>query len=110
MPWFSIHGQIFPGWATILPFSFTYFLGLILGIVILSTTYKPVGLTIFAGILMIIGVFVTGAFVGLGAALSGGSQLSGGFALAFIVSIIYAIVGPIAGNKFKKANIVIETK
>ena len=110
MPWINTGTQLLPGWATILPFSFAYFIGLILGIVIFSTTYKPVGLTILAGILMIIGVIVTGALIGFTSAASGSSQFGGGFSIALIVSLVYVILGPIAGNKFKKANIVIETK
>lgn len=107
MPWINT----VPGWATILPFSFTYFIGLILGIVIFATEYKPVGLSIFAGILMIIGVIVTGVLVGLIYSLSpNGPQFQGGFTIAFLISLVYVILGPIAGNKFKKANIVIETK
>lgn len=63
---------------------------------------------------MILGVMVTGVIIGLGSAASqssgGASQFGGGFTIAFLISFIYVILGPIAGNKFKKANIVIETK
>ena len=114
MPWINSGGQNIPGWATILPFSFTYFVGLVLGIVIFSTSYKAVGLSILAGILMISGVMITGVFIGLGVAFSqgtaGGSQFGSGLGLAMIISLVYVILGPIAGNHFKKANIIVETK
>ncbi len=116
LPWMVIGNQNFPGWTMILPFSFAYFVGLILAIVILFTEYKAVGLSIFAGILMIISVLVSGVIIGLGVGFSAYSQSGGsmqmgiGFNLATIISLVYTILGPIAGNQFKKAHIVLEVK
>ncbi len=114
MPWADNGQQALFGWQMILPLSFTYFIGLILGIVIFATNYKPVGLSIFAGILMIIGVVISGGLIGVGVAFSNGSaggyQFGSGIELAALISLVYAILGPIAGNNFKKASTVIKIK
>ena len=116
MPWMNAGGQSIAGWEMIIPFSFTYLIGLILAIIILFTSYKPVGLTIFAGILMLIGVIASGTVVGFIAGMSqaaqtaGGPEVGSGVGLAMLISLFYTILGPIAGNHFKKAHLVIETK
>lgn len=116
MPWMSIGSESFPGWGLILPFSFPYFVGLILAIVVLFTEYKAVGLSIFAGILMIISILVSGVMIGFGAGLSAYAhstdpmEMGSGFQLATLVSLVYVILGPIVGNKFKKQQIIIEVK
>ncbi|MDE2041166.1 MAG: hypothetical protein KGI59_02185 [Patescibacteria group bacterium] len=101
MPWLIDHGQNFPGWATVL-FSFFYFVGVSIAIVIFFTGYRAVGLSIFAGVIMIASNLLTGIFLGLSAAMGIG-QLGAGFELAFITSLVYLILGPICGSKFETA-------
>jgi hypothetical protein len=48
------------------PFSITYLTGLPLGLVVLVAEFRPVTMTIIAGVLVLLGV--AGAFLGLGAA------------------------------------------
>ena len=115
MPWATMGDTSYSGWSGIVPFTFTYFIGLIIALVVLFTRYKAVGLTIFAGILMFIGVLggiaIAGVAGGLSEAAGGGAaHTGGGMVFAFLISVAYTILGAIAGNKFKKATMVIETK
>jgi len=119
MPWMITDGQSFPGWAMILPFTFGYFIGLILAVVILFTGYKAVGLSIFAGILMVISILISGVIIGLGAGLSSFSHsgsdmpMGNGFELAAITSMVFVVLGPIMGNQFRKHGnkvIIVETE
>lgn len=64
VPWASIGGETYIGWNFTVPFSITYLIGLLLGLIVLTVKYKPVGLTIVAGVLMILGVI--GGFIGFG--------------------------------------------
>jgi len=85
------------GWNFTVPFSITYVIGILLGLIALIVRYKPVLMTIIAGILMILGV--VGALLGysLMAALStftgAKTSIEAGVGLAFIVSIIYMVAG-----------------
>jgi hypothetical protein len=65
LPWATVDGQTFVGWNFTIPFSITYLIGLLLGLVVLIARFKPVTMTIVAGVLMLLGV--VGAFLGLGA-------------------------------------------
>jgi len=114
-PWTKIDGTTYTGLSFVVPFSLTYLIGLVLAFVVLFTAYRAVGLTITAGILMLLGV-VGGV---LGAGIAGGlAQVAGktgahvatGLVSALLISIIYTIAGAIIGNRFKKAHMVIETK
>jgi hypothetical protein len=102
-PWSVLGGQTVIGFATILPFSFLYFIGLILGIVILFTGYRATGLSIFAGILMIGGTLITGMLMGL-LSLGGNVTLETGFMTALICSFAYPILGGILGHQFDKTS------
>jgi len=102
-PWSVLDGQTVIGFATVLPFSFSYFIGLILGIVILFTGYRATGLSIFAGILMIIGTLVAGMLMGL-LSLGGNVTLETGFMTALICSFTFPIFGGILGHQFDKTN------
>jgi hypothetical protein len=103
LPWATVDGQIFVGWNFTIPFSITYLIGLILGLVVLIARFKPVAMTIVAGILMLLGI--VGAYLGLGAlailaGLAGGeAKAEAGIGLALIVSIIYTVLGAYVGKK-----------
>ncbi len=114
-PWSRMGTATYTGLNYVVPFSLTYLIGLVLAFIVLFTGYRAIGLTITAGILMFLGVIggVIGAGIsgGLSQATGGASaHTAGGIAFAFLISIVYAILGSIAGNKFKKADVVIETK
>jgi hypothetical protein len=102
-PWATVDGQTFVGWNFTIPFSITYLIGLILGLVVLVARFKPVAMTIVAGILMLLGI--AGAYLGLGVAavlagLAGGkAKAEAGIGLALIVSIIYTVLGAYVGKK-----------
>ena len=102
-PWAIINGEPYTGWGFTVPFSFTYLIGMLIGLIVLIVKYKPVLMTIIAGILMILGLI--GAFIGLGvtAVLGGlaGAKVEPGAGLgaAFLLSIIYMIAGSYAGKK-----------
>jgi hypothetical protein len=106
LPWASADGKVFTGWSFTVPFSFTYVIGMLLGLIVLLTKFKPVAMTIFAGILMLLGVF--GAVFGyaLAAALAGltGAKVSteAGGGLALIASMIYMVAGAYVGKKMVK--------
>jgi peptidoglycan/LPS O-acetylase OafA/YrhL len=103
LPWATVDGQTFVGWNFTIPFSITYLIGLILGLVVLIARFKPVAMTIVAGILMLLGI--VGAYLGLGVAavlagLAGGeAKAEAGIGLALIVSIIYTVLGAYVGKK-----------
>ena len=56
IPWARVEGQTFVGWNFTVPFSITYVIGIILGLIVLATKRWAFGLTIAAGILMLLGV------------------------------------------------------
>jgi len=103
IPWATANGQTFVGWNFTMPFSITYLIGIILGLVVLITRYKPVVMTIVAGILMLLGI--AGADLGLATAsiltgiVGGEAKAEAGMGLAFIVSIIYTVLGAYVGKK-----------
>jgi len=95
--------KITTGWGFTIPFSFTYLIGILLGLIVLLIKFRPVIVTIIAGILMIIGVI--GAVIGMGLAeLVGaltGEEVSSeaGLGFAFLMSLVYTVMGSYAGRK-----------
>jgi hypothetical protein len=103
LTWYRVGEQKFSGWNMMVPFTITFFFGVLLGIVILFTNYKIIGLTILAGILMILGVIGGIIGAGLHAGVSGiNYKIGDGLVLSFINSILYIILGPICGRKITK--------
>jgi len=106
IPWVSVNGKVYTGWSFTVPFSFTYVIGIVLGLIVLLICYKPVSMTVIAGILMILGVF--GALFGytimsfIHEVLGAKATTEAGGGLAFIISIIYTVVGAIAGERMMK--------
>jgi len=106
IPWVSINGKMYIGLNFTLPFSITYVIGILLGLIVLIGSFKPVAMTIAAGILMLLGI--AGATVGYGAiaALAGFTEtkvtMEAGVGLAFILSIIYMIAGAYTGKKWSR--------
>jgi hypothetical protein len=99
-PWTVVSGQNFPGWSTVF-LSFFYFVGLAMTIIVLFTGYRAVGLSIFAGILMVGNNLVSGIIFGL-VAVANHSQFGWGFTYVFFLSLIFLILGPICGSGFDK--------
>jgi hypothetical protein len=95
--------MVFYGWNFTMPFSITYLIGVSLGLIILATKWKPISMTVVAGILMFLG-FV-GATIGMGMMTGVGwlvgktVRAEGGIGLSFLISIIYMVGGAIAGKK-----------
>ena len=112
LPWYKSADKTLSGIEFILPFTLTYFIGLILGVIVLFTSYKPIGITIVAGILILVGII--GGLIGSGimGVIEENSQIEtgAGLVLAIIIFIPYIIVSSIAANKMKKSDIVVETK
>ncbi len=102
-PWTVMNGQSFPGWATVLPFSFFYLVGFVMAAIIVLTGYRAVGLSIVAGILMFGSNLFAGIFFGLIAAANH-SQLGSGFSYAFFLSLLFMFLGPICGSGFDKTS------
>jgi hypothetical protein len=106
IPWATADGQTFVGWNFTVPFSITYVIGILLGLIALIVRYKPVLLTIIAGILMILGV--VGALLSM-AVLSGFTatklHIEAGVGFAFILSIVYMVTGAYCSKRMvvKKA-------
>jgi hypothetical protein len=103
MPWVSVNGRSFVGWNFTVPFSITYVIGIVLGLVVLIVKFKPVTMTIVAGILMILGVVGAMFASAIGGGLAGlmGSEMKteAGMGFAFILSIIYTVAGAYVGKK-----------
>jgi hypothetical protein len=103
LPWATVDSKLYVGWNFTIPFSITYFIGLLLGLIVLIVKFKPVMMTIIAGILMLLGI--VGAFLGLGTLtiLAGfvGSKVNteAGIGFALIMSIIYTVLGAYVGKK-----------
>jgi len=104
VPWASIDGETYIGWNFTVPFSITYLIGLLLGLIVLTVKYKPVGLTIVAGVLMILGVI--GGFIGFGileitAELAKPVEVTTepGMGLAFLFALIFLVAGAITAKR-----------
>jgi predicted RNA-binding Zn-ribbon protein involved in translation (DUF1610 family) len=109
IPWASVDGQSYTGWNFTIPFSITYVIGIVLGLVVLILRFKPVMLTLVAGILMLLGVVGAGVGHEIGAVLAGligkTSRFEAGIGFAFLISVIFTIAGAYVGKKMvaKKA-------
>ena len=103
LPWARAGDKVFVGYEFTVPFSFTYLIGIILGLIVLATKWAKVPMTLVAGILMILGVL--GAVFGfaMAGALAGFTgetvAMESGMGLAFLLSLIYTIVGTIIARK-----------
>ena len=104
VPWASIDGETYIGWNFTVPFSITYLIGLLLGLIVLTVKYKPVGLTIVAGVLMILGVI--GGFIGFGigkiiAELVEPVEVTTepGIGLAFLFALIFLVAGAVTAKR-----------
>ena len=101
-PWLVINGQTLAGWTTIFPFSFFYFIGVVLTIIVSVTRYRAVGLSILAGIFMFGNSLVMGIFIGL-LSIDKMTKFGSGFAYAFFLSLLFLVLGPIFASKFTKS-------
>ncbi len=104
LPWARVDDKVYIGWNFTAPFSITYLIGIILGLVVVAVKFRPVTMTVIAGILMILGV--TGAILGLSiAGIFGVARAEAGMSLAFLLSLIYTVAGAYIGKKMgvKKA-------
>ncbi|MEM3975114.1 MAG: hypothetical protein QW320_12160 [Ignisphaera sp.] len=104
LPWAKVNDEIYTGWNFTLPFSVTYLIGILLGLIVLIVRYKPVLMTIVAGVLMILGVVGTSVgFGGVMAIIGGlvGAKVSweAGIGGAFLFAMIYMVAGAYAGKK-----------
>lgn len=103
IPWGRMGENVTSGWGFTIPFSFTYLIGILLGLIVLLIKFRPVIMTIIAGILMIIGV--VGAVIGIGLAkvvgVLAGKEVSSeiGLGFAFLISLIYTVMGSYIGKK-----------
>ena len=103
LPWASSGEEVFTGWSFTIPFSVTYLIGLLLGLVVLITKRSAFWLSLAAGILMILGVAAAGAvgeFGGMLAELTGETwSWEPGVGFAFLWSVIFTIAGPAVGRR-----------
>ena len=104
-PWARVGGELVTGWGFTIPFSITYVIGMLLGLIVLATKRWAFGLTIVAGILMLLGL--VGAAIGywtagtLGALIGEEVVMEGGMGLAFLASIVYMVGGAILAARMK---------
>ena len=111
IPWAEIETysgvKTFDGWSFTVPFSFTYVIGLALGLLVILANWKPALSSVLAGILMLIGVIggESGYALAEGVcALEGGrAVVLSGMGLAFIVSIVYIVLGGYIGKKLEES-------
>jgi ribosomal protein L40E len=105
IPWYSGNGETYTGWNFVIPFSATYLIGILLGLIVLITKRWAFGLTIAAGILMILGVVgagIGGAIGELVGELTGAEASSEpGIGLAFLISLAYLVGGSILGKRME---------
>ncbi|MHA1616336.1 MAG: hypothetical protein ACTSX9_03400 [Candidatus Njordarchaeales archaeon] len=102
LPWASTSEKMYIGLNFTVPFSFTYLIGIIIGLVVLLTRTSPVALTVIAGIMMFIGVIGAWFTMTLLEALGEEVSIEGGLVLAFFMSLIYTSIGAYAGKKMTK--------
>jgi len=104
LPWASSDSEVYSGLNFVVPFSFTYLIGILLGLIVILTKKWKFALTILAGILMILGVL--GAVLGYSIAgalaeFTGGKiSTEYGFGLSLLLSIVYLVVGSVLARKF----------
>lgn len=83
VPWMSATSawggaEVFTGWSFTIPFSITYFIGMLLGLTVLLTRFSPVAATIASGVLMFLGIVGAGIGVGMAKAVGAVSKMVGG--------------------------------
>ena len=104
LPWSSSDSEVYSGLSFVVPFSFTYLIGILLGLIVILTKKWKFALTILAGILMILGVLgaVFGYSVAGALAEFTGGKISTeyGFGLSLLLSIVYLVVGSVLARKF----------
>jgi len=94
---------MYTGWNFTIPFSFTYVIGILIGLIVLITRFKPVTMTIVAGVLTILGL--VGAFLGYGLAVVVGGlagakvTTKAGMGFAFISLMLYMVAGAYVGKR-----------
>jgi len=102
LPWAKVDSEVYTGWHFTVPFSFTYLIGITLGLVVLVTEWKKVAMTIIAGILMMLGVLGGMFGYAIGEALVGLAGKTAatdvGFGIAFLFSIIYTVAGALVAK------------
>ncbi len=105
VPWYTVGGHTFTGWNFVIPFSASYLIGILLGLIVLITKRWAFGLTIVAGILMILGIVGAGIGGGISEALSGVSgqttTAQGGIGFAFVISLVYLVGGAVLGKRME---------
>ncbi|MEM2352306.1 MAG: zinc ribbon domain-containing protein [Thermoproteota archaeon] len=107
VPWAKVDGKVFVGWNFTMPFSITYVIGMLLGLIVIIVKYRPVLMTIVAGVLMMLGL--VGAAIGFGAAqIAGGLtgvkvSWEAGPGWAFILTMLYMVAGAYAARKIPKS-------
>jgi hypothetical protein len=101
MPWARVDSELYIGWSFTLPFSITYVIGIVLGLVVLILRSRPVMLTIIAGILMLLGVASASVLYieGVGPFFFGRIfRAEAGTWFAFLMSIIFTVAGAYVGK------------
>ena len=105
VPWARIGEEIYTGWSFTIPFSITYLIGLVLGLVVLITRWHPIAMTIIAGVLMLIGVAMAYTAIGfakiLETFLEEKVRVEAGLGLAILAPIVYMVLGTIVGKKMR---------
>ena len=105
VPWARIGEEIYTGWNFMIPFSITYPIGLVLGLVVLITRRYPVVMTIVAGVLMLVGVAMAYTAIGFAKILETFLEeevcVEAGLGLAILAPVIYMVLGAIVGKKMQ---------
>ncbi len=115
-PWARIGADVYVGWNFTVPYSFTYVIGIVIGLVVLATRAFPVALTVVAGLLMLLGVFgavygisevkatftIIGAFGKLQGVETPEVETEWGLGFAFVIAIVYTVAGAYVGKKMSK--------
>ena len=114
MPWAKVGGEVYTGWSSLVPFSLTYFIGILLGMVVLFAQYKPIAFTVTAGISMLLGVIggMIGNSIAGGLAHATGStptSVEAGVGLSFLMSMVFLVGGSVVARRLKKIDVVVET-
>lgn len=106
VPWARADARVFIGWEFTIPFSITYLIALLIGLVVLITRSSPLVLTVLSGMLMLLGLAGAGFGLEIMVALAGlaGARASHepGIGFAFLVSILYLVLGSYLARKLAK--------
>ncbi len=99
--------KTFDGWSFTVPFSFTYVIGLALGLLVIVANWKPTFSSVLAGVLMLVGVIggISGYSIAEGLCMLEGGKATTmwGVGLAFIVSLAYIVIGGYLGKKLENS-------